>query len=167
MPAGMRGGAAKGERRGGGSRKARLNRRTIELAKQAEIELRNAQEGSNLKLPKEILFESANALASMMAYYQPTPAGVSPQNANGDEAKFEKYARLTLEFARAAAQYYSPIFKAIAVSVGVPGAPPPPEDNRNPLLLEMDRDGNVERIGGLTEATRVYEAMCEEGRKQG
>lgn len=154
------GGQKPGHKRG--SRRGKLNKRTIEEAKQAEIEQRRYDGEAHLKLPKDILFEFSNSLAAMAAYYQPTPEGMPQQNAHGSEDKFEKYARLTLDFAKAASPFFSPIYKALAVQVTAgnenPGGPP---------LLEQTKDGKIVRIGGFTEAERIYEQMTKLGRKAG
>lgn len=60
-------------------------------------------------------------LAGMAAYYQPTFPGMSQQNANGDEGKFEKWYRLFAETATRLAPFESPTFRAVMV------APPPPQ----------------------------------------
>ena len=74
------------------------------------------------KLAKEVLDDFMNLFAGMAAVYQPlAPGHIARPGTAPDEAKFEKYARLTVETARALAPFQSPTFRAIVI------APPPPE----------------------------------------
>jgi hypothetical protein len=121
MPAGAR----PGERRGG-RQKGTKNRTTIEreLLDQRQYVAEHVYQRAKLrghKLAKETLDEFMIVFAAMATHYRPCLDGTSV-NPNQNEEKFERWARLVIDAAKALAPYQSPTFRAIVV------APPPPEN---------------------------------------
>ena len=111
--------AQKGQRFGGRT-KGIPNKKTIEAAEKMRRDLVDAKV-SGRKLAKETLDDLVVVFMGMTAAYQPAPAGQVKPGAN--EEKFEKWARLAMEAAKALAPYQSPTFRAIVV------APPPQEQD--------------------------------------
>lgn len=117
------GGSKPGERRGGRKPGTR-NRKTLE---QLKLQAANASRvveiaaRDNRKLAKDVLEEFMLLFAGMAAVSQPLPPGAvaTPGRIPHDE-KFEKYATLAVDCAKALAKYQSPTFRAIVI------APPPP-----------------------------------------
>src|SRR5580658_6757487 len=110
-----------GEGRTKGRRKNVPNRRTVEALEQARIDAENAMAPPEpgkprKKLAKEVLEEFMMLFAGMAATHQPLPAGVELEGRSPDEAKFLKYAELTVSTAKALAEYQSPKFRAIMVA---------------------------------------------------
>lgn len=100
-----------------GKRKGIPNRTTFERAEIARVEIERAK-GRNIKLGKDILEEFMLLFADIARQHQPFPAGAEiPKGHKVDEAKFLTYAVLARDTARDLANYQSPKFKAIMVSV--------------------------------------------------
>jgi hypothetical protein len=102
------GGSKPGERRGGRKRGS-LNLATRERAAIAARAVTEAK-ASGRQLAKDVLSDFTEIFKSMAVRYQPL-AG----NANADEAKFEKWARLAVDCAARAAPFQSPTFRAVTV----------------------------------------------------
>lgn len=131
--------------------KGSRNKATIERETKAAIEAQRAMaqsKTSGRKLGKDILDDFANVFASMAAHYQPTPAGSLRQNLNQDEEKFKEYAKLAIDAADKAADFFSPRFKAIAVAIA-------------PAQIELARPEG-ENVIDMTDPhriQRVYQSM--------
>jgi hypothetical protein len=104
-----------GSRIGSGRPRGSLNKETIEKAIIAE-RITAAVEMRGEKLAKEYLNEFLKVFAGMAAHFQPTHPGMPVQNPNANEAKFEKWARLTIDTATQLAKYQSPQFRAVMVA---------------------------------------------------
>ena len=117
-------GAKPGERRGGRVA-GTLNKATIQKALIAERTAADARTQGR-KLAKDVLDDLMQIFMGVAAAYQFVPPGAMDKNGNpipprGNGAEFEKWARLTVETAKALANYQSPTFRAIVVA-------PPPEE---------------------------------------
>ena len=151
----------KGKPKIGGRTKGTPNRRTTEAVERARIDVENAKasgkraiEGIKKKLAKDVLEEFMMLFAGMAAAYQPLPAGVSPPpGRTPDEGKFQTYAKLAVDTARALADFQSPKFRAIAV-VAAPTEQDRPGDGAK--LLNPD---NVVQLKDATAIARVYQRM--------
>jgi hypothetical protein len=106
-------GSRPGERRGG-RRKGTRNRSTIERALVAE-QIMKAAEAAGVELAKQTLDRFKTLFAELSFRHAPATSG-APVNKHADEAKFEKYARLAIECAKALAPFQSPQLRAIVVS---------------------------------------------------
>lgn len=142
----------------GGRQRGTPNKRTTEavererIARQAQQEVNKAHQ-ANTKLGKDVLEEFMKTFAGMAAYHQPVPDGMPvPTGRKPSEEKFLTYARLTVETARALADFQSPRFKAIQIMT------PPP----NPLLPV--REGKVVSIDDPAAIARVYANMVKQVR---
>lgn len=121
-----------------GRPKGAKNKTTIERNRiAAEIAARTVIDAKTTgkKLAKEVLDDLMHLFVGMAAHHQPTPPGAPPvAGARPDEARFEKYARLALETARALASYQSPTFRAIVVAPA-PDANQPEQRKRFTLTI--------------------------------
>jgi hypothetical protein len=145
----------------GGRKKGTPNKRNSEAVERARIEVENAlsevDPRSNpvqvlkKKLAKDVLEEFMMLFAGMAAAHQPLPEGMPvPPGRKPDEAKFQTYAKLTVDTAKALADFQSPKFRAIAVVA------PPPEMLPTRPLLSKD---NVVNINDPAAIARVYQQM--------
>jgi hypothetical protein len=92
------------------------------------------------------------------------PKKVRDKNPNANEAKFEKWARLAVDTAKAVAPYQSPTFRAIMM------APPPPENapkRRFTLTIHDTRNGStVVAQTNADESAPVIDAIADEAEKE-
>jgi hypothetical protein len=102
------GGSKPGERRGG-RKKGALNLATRERAAIAAGTVLEAKT-TGRQLAKDVLSDFTEIFKSMAVRYQPLA-----DNANADEAKFEKWARLAVDCAARAAPFQSLTFRAVTV----------------------------------------------------
>lgn len=110
-----RGGSKPGERRGG-RQKGVPNKRTVLKREFVEEQVRQIrQEGK--KLPSEVLHDFMMLFMGMASHFQPRAPGQTP-NPNEDRDLFYKSVDYVLEFATAAAPYFSPKLRALAVGFG-------------------------------------------------
>lgn len=138
------GGSKKGERRGG-RKKGVPNKANIERALLAERELIGAK-AAGKKLAKEVLDDFMQLFKGIAeTYYAVLPGAPIPKSHSRNEAMFEKYAKLTVDTAKALATYQSPTFRAIQV-IAPPGPDKPPQIG----------DGNVIRLDDPDALMRVY-----------
>jgi hypothetical protein len=130
------------------------NKRTQELIDKARLDVENAQAGHRggpRKLGKEVLDEFMHLFAGMAAHHQPVPEGaIVPAGRKPDEAKFLIYAKLAVDTARSLADFQSPKFKALMVSVA-PDVQPPKQI-----------DGNVVQLNDPVALARVYANMIKQ-----
>lgn len=111
----------KGGRRPGSGRPPGPSKATLEKALIAERAVADARARA-LPLGREVLDKFMQIFSGMAAYYQPdlrSPAS-KPQ---GNEDKFEKYARLAIEAAKLLAPFQSPTMKAITIQPLLPEYP--------------------------------------------
>lgn len=119
--------AQKGHRFGGRT-KGIPNKATIEKAEKMRRDIVDARV-SGRKLAKDTLDDLVMVFMEMADAYKPAPTGQDKLGAS--EEKFEKWARLAMEAARALAPYQSPTFRAIVVA---------------PAPTEKDATGEVKRF---------------------
>jgi hypothetical protein len=139
--------------RPGGRSKGTPNKVTVQRVETARVELERAR-GRDVKLGKDVLEEFMMLFAGMAAAHQPLPAGMPPPpGRTPDETKFLTYARLTVDTAKALADFQSPKFKAIMVAMqpGAGGDQKPPED--------FLRSENIIHLKDPTAIARVYQRM--------
>jgi hypothetical protein len=105
----MSGGGSKPGQRRGGRKKGSLNLATRERAAIAAGTVLEAKTAGR-QLAKDVLSDFTDIFKSMAVRYQPLA-----DNANADEAKFEKWARLAVDCAARAAPFQSPTFRAVTV----------------------------------------------------
>lgn len=161
-------GSAPGERRGG--RKAGTpNKKTIiameeqrlaEIAKTAERE-RVAKERAHIPLGKDVLEDYMQAFAGIAAIYQNKLLAEYQQTQTMTAAtlnEFERWGSLTATTAKALADFQSPKFKAIMVSV-------PGDQNRQPEPKTID-GAKVIEINDPVAVARVYTNMVKSARKR-
>jgi hypothetical protein len=117
------GGSKPGERRGG-RKGGSLNLATRERAAIASGVVTEAKAAGRL-LAKDVLSDFTEIFKSMAVRYQPLA-----DNANADEAKFEKWARLAVDCAARAAPFQSPTFRAVTVA--------PPDKTREDDVTVID-----------------------------
>lgn len=129
-----------------GRQKGTPNKRTTELVERARVQAEQAK-GRNVKLGKDVLEEFMLLFGGMAASHQPLPPGVSRPGHVSNEEKFLVYARLTVDTAKALAEYQSPKFRAIMVTA--PAAETPPRTI----------DGNVTQLKDPVAMARVYAQM--------
>lgn len=129
-----------------GRRKGTPNKRTTELVERAKLQTEEAQRRGE-KLGVDVLKEFMLLFAGIAASHQPLPPGMQVPGRTTDEAKFLTYARLTVDTAKALADFQSPKFRAIMVQ-----APAPIEPSRTV-------DGNVTQINDPVAMARVYQQM--------
>lgn len=116
---------------------------TLEEMRQLERQTRTP---AAAKLCKDILAESANFCAGMMAYYQPKKdKDGNVVWATGQEEKFLRYMDRACLFAARGAPYQSGTFKAIAVM-----------DMSHPIEAKAE---NVELLDDDNGAMRVYRRL--------
>lgn len=132
--------------RPGGRQKNTPNKATTERAELARLQNEESRR-RGIKLGKEVLEEFMLLFAGMAASHQPLPRGVVRPGHVEREEKFLTYARLTVETAKALAEYQSPKFRAIMVTA------PPPEPPARTI------DGNVTAINDPVALARVYQQM--------
>jgi hypothetical protein len=145
--------------RPGGRQKGTKNRRTIEAAEEARIAVENAK-GAGKKLAKEVLEDFMHLFAQMAMAYQPaTPGMIRPPGpkarAKGNEEKFQVYSKLTVDTAKALADFQSPKFRAIMVSA--------PAAEHGDGAPQITKDGNVLTIDDPIAAARVYARIMKSG----
>lgn len=156
---------AKGYKTGGRAKGGR-NKRTLEEAERARIEVENAGRGhpngrveGTKRLAKDVLDEFMHLFAGMAAHYQPVsedpPEGVSVEKhkkrlAGVDEPKFLIYAKLAVQTAEALADFQSPKFKAHHVVIA-PEAPAP-----------RQIEGNVVQLNDPIALARIYNNMIKQ-----
>lgn len=142
---------ANGEEWNGGRKAGRMNKRTVEKIEEARLAVEESR-GRKLKLGKEVLEEFMHLFAGMAATHQPLPEGMPvPRGRNPNEEKFLAYAKLTVDAAKALADFQSPKFKAIAV-VATPG--------NNPDLGQPLTKGQIDNVVTLNDPAalaRVYQ----------
>ena len=146
--------------RPGGRSKGTPNKRTLERIEEARIAVENAK-GAGKKLAKDVLEEFMHLFAQMALAYQPATPGMvrapGPKGrAKGDEAKFQIYSKLTVDTAKALADFQSPKFRAIMVSAPAAGA----GELGQPVV---GRQGNVVTIDDPVAAARVYARIMKQG----
>ena len=109
-------GSLPGERRGG-RQPGTLNKATIERRELAALEAKKTYEHAKLgqKLAKHTLAEMLHTVYTLAEIYKPTDPIARKKNPHGNEKKFEKWLRFSLDIARALAPFQSPTLKAIAV----------------------------------------------------
>lgn len=138
--------------RPGGRKKGGLNKRTIEKVEEARIAVENSR-GAGKKLAKEVLEDFMHLFAGMAASYQPLPPGIVDARRQPDEEKFQIYAKLAVDTAKALADFQSPKFRAIMVTA-------PTGDPEKPMVT---RDGNLLTIDDPIAAARVYARIMKAG----
>lgn len=146
--------------RPGGRKKGGLNKRTIEKVEEARIAVENAR-GAGKKLAKEVLEDFMHLFARMADAHH--GAALGQQTAiqpNGNkpvfepsEEKFQIYAKLAVDTAKALADFQSPKFRAIMVTA-------PTGDPEKPMVT---RDGNLLTIDDPIAAARVYARIMKAG----
>lgn len=150
-----------GEGKTRGRRKNIPNKRTSEAMEIARIEAENAMAPPvpgqpRKKLGKDVLEEFMMLFAGMAATYQPLPDGVAMPGRKPDEAKFLKYAELTVTTAKALADYQSPKFRAIYVAAS-------PDQNNGPRGI-LPAGDNVLQLNDPIAMARVYQRMVKQVR---
>jgi len=145
----------------GNTRKGVPNRRTFEAVEKARIEAENAAAGHSgsgraeamkKKLGKDVLEEFMHLFAGMAAAHQPLPDGMAvPPGRKPDEVKFLVYAKLTVDTAKALADFQSPKFKAIMVSAA-------PDQQPNQPMRTVGGD-NVVPLNDPIAMARVYQRL--------
>jgi hypothetical protein len=136
----------------GGRRAGTLNKATIERLEKARIAEQIVSGGKPEKLASDVLREFMELFADIARIHQPRPAaqGTNPQE---NEGRFDKYARLAVECAKALAPYQSPTFKSIAVTAPPPGPLPKTAegdviDINDPVALMKVWERRVIRVRG-------------------
>lgn len=123
-------GAKPGERRGGGRAKGQQNRATIQRAALAEKILAEEAGRPGDPLFRERLKEFGETFSGLAGAFQPKPTGeggkITPEDialwrSSGDEALFEKYAKLATKVWSDLTEYQSPKIAPVHM------AAPPPE----------------------------------------
>lgn len=140
-----RGSNVKKGQRPAGRNKGTPNKATTERAEIARLQNEEARRAGK-KLGKELLEDFAHLFAGIAASHQPWPAAMG-KNPHENEERFLTYARLTVEAAKALAEYQSPKFRAIMVHAPDPGPQP------------KTIDGNVTAINDPVAMARVYQQM--------
>lgn len=122
------------------------NKTTTERAELARLQNEESRR-KGIKLGKDVLEEFMMLFGSIAALYQPLPPGADLTGRTPNEDKFLTYARLTVETAKALAEYQSPKFRAIMMTAAAPEQPP------------RTIDGNVTKINDPIAMARVYAQM--------
>lgn len=144
-----------GARPGAGRPKGSRGKVNIQKALRAELTTAEAK-ASGRKLAIDVLEDFMHLFAGMAAVYQPLPPGVAAApGRTPDEERFEKYARLTLDFASDLAKYQSPTFGKVML-IPPPDIMPLPK----PIAGELSRLTPQEsyRLMKDAEAGEVVEA---------
>lgn len=130
-----------------GRQKGTPNKTTTERAELARLQNEESRR-RGVKLGKDVLEEFMLLFGGIAASYQPLPVGAaSPPGHVVDEEKFLTYARLTVDTAKALAEFQSPKFRAIMVTAPAPDPPP------------RVIDGNVTQLKDPVAMARVYQQM--------
>jgi hypothetical protein len=118
--------AGKGGARPGAGRKPGVpTKATVEREILAQrILAEQAGRRPDKKLGKEVLDDFMHLFAGLAAYHQPVPKNMTaPADREPDEGKFKEYAGFAIKCASELANYQSPKFKAVAISIEAgPGA---------------------------------------------
>lgn len=114
----------------------------LEAARQAEIQAEHrANVARPKKLGKDVLNELMTVAMGYAALFQPKYDPVTKNVVDGDEDRFEKWARMAGEFAFRAANFESPRYRAIYLQTDSPlSGPKPGADEANVLDLQAERD---------------------------
>lgn len=110
-----------GARPGSGRRKGGTNAATREREALAQRILAEQAGKPGRKMGKEVLDEFMHLFTGLAAYHQPVPKNqAAPADREPDENKFKEYAGFAIKCATELANYQSPKFKAVAVSIETP-----------------------------------------------
>jgi len=150
----------KGERIG--RSKGTPNKRTTEAMERARLDIENATTaGTNTaigelrkKLGKDVLEEWMMRFGALANRYE--PIGKRVKGRKPDEAKFLRYAELTVTTAKALADFQSPKFRAIMVA-----ASPDQQPGMRDITPAAD---NVLQIKDPIATARVYQRMVKQVR---
>src|SRR6516164_8344958 len=107
----------KGRKKTGG-RKAGVRNKTMQRRIDAAERAIALAKAGGKRLAREVLEDFMELFSAIALTHQPSPPGVA-RNSNHDEARFEKYARLSVEVATALIDYQSPKLRALMVSPGL------------------------------------------------
>lgn len=147
-------GRSGGARANVGRKPGQLNRATQEREILAQrILAEQAGRKPDKKLGKEVLDDFMHLFAGLAAYHQPVPKNMqAPLDREPDESKFKEYAGFAIKCASELANYQSPKFKAVAISIeNAPGGPVAPSNGEAPGMrvisaqesYKMLRDGDL------------------------
>lgn len=143
----------------GGRIKGTKNKATVERERvAAEIARKTVVDArvTGKKLGKDTLEDFMLVFAGMAAYHQPAPPN-APQNPNENRQMFLEEARLAIQCAKDLAQYQSPTFKAIAVTV-------PAGDQPGAKIVDLDAAGNITNIDDPIRLGAVYRRLIKASR---
>lgn len=141
-----RGSNIKKGQRPGGRKKGTPNRATVQKVEEARVAVEQSK-GRGVKLGKEVLEDFMMQFASMAAVHQPMDNTVMPKGKTPNATKFLTFAKLTVDTAKALADFQSPKFKAIMVqSTG--------DQSQKPTAHQ---DGNIITLDDPIALARVYQ----------
>lgn len=133
MPAGSKPGERRGNAKGGGKLNKTLEAEQLAryIVEKTDAEQAAKRAAAGHKLSEDVLREFMMLFAGMAAVHQPLPPGMAvPVGREPNEAKFEKWARLTCKVAADLIPYERPAFRAINVPAAAPTGASGPKKKR-------------------------------------